>query len=417
LTAARAGADYLGIGTVYATATKENSKHIIGPSGVRDILAALVKDNHQEIGTVCIGGINSSNLQRVLFQCASPSKALDGAALVSAIMAAQDPRAASSRLRDLVQSPAPFSSRNDPAITQAKKLPAVSSELLQLIPDLFAAVPKMKPLCHNITNLVVQNIAANIALAVGGSPIMSSNGQEASDLAKLGGSLVLNMGSVTPESLANSMLAAAAYNAVGGPILYDPVGGGATSARREGVRKMINNCYFSIIKGNESEIQTVLGEKQVVQHGVDSGAASGLTLEDKARLVKKTAAKERCVVLMTGKVDLLSDGRRTYSISNGHPLLGEITGSGCTLGTTIAAFAAVEKKRDEDGKGGDMLLATLAGCLVFEIAGERAGSRREVRGPGTFVPAFVDELYLMREEALRGEPDWIASAKVEAVDI
>lgn len=420
LTAARAGADYLGIGTVYATATKENSKHIIGPSGVRNIMSSLHENGFDDIGTVCIGGVNGSNLQRVLFQCASPSKQLDGIAIVSAIMAAENPKAASARLLDLVRSPPPFASRNASALSQASPpsgLPTAPSEILKLVPQLFAAVAKRKPLCHNITNLVVQNISANIAIALGGSPIMSSNGQEAPDLAKLGGSLLLNLGSVTADSLANSLLATAAYNAVGGPVVFDPVGGGATAARRAAVRRMVDHSYFSVIKGNESEIQTVLGEKEVVQQGVDSGPASGLSIEDKARIVKRLASKEKCVVLMTGKTDLVSDGCRTYAISNGHPLLGEITGSGCTLGTTIAAFAAAEKNRDQEARGGDMLLAALAGCVVFELAAERAAAREEVRGPGTFVPAFIDEVYLMRQDTAKGQTGWIEDAKVEVIDV
>lgn len=71
---------------------------------------------------------------------------------------------------------------------------------------------------------VVQNFAANVALAVGASPIMSSNGEEAADLAKLGGALVINMGTVTPESLQNYVKAIRAYNAVQGPVVFDPVG-------------------------------------------------------------------------------------------------------------------------------------------------------------------------------------------------
>lgn len=416
LTAAHAGADYLGLGTVYATPTKTNSKSIIGTAGVRNILGVLHENGFKSLSTVCIGGLNSSNLQRVLLQASHLDKPLDGVALVSAIMAADDPKATSADLLNLVRSPAPFNSRNTAALSSktSSELPSDPTDLQKLIVPLFAALAEMKPLCHNITNLVVQNFAANIALALGGSPIMSNNASEAGDLAKLGGSLLLNQGSVTPESLANSVLATKAYNGAGGAIIFDPVGAGATAARRAAVRTMLGQSYFSVIKGNESEILTVLGEKEIIQHGVDSGS-SGLTIEDKARVVKRLADRERCVILMTGKVDLLSDGRRTYAISNGDPILGDVTGTGCTLGTTIAAFAAVEKKRDKEGKGGDMLLATLAACLVFEIAAERAAERS--RGPGSFVPAFIDEIYEFRENLKVGDAEWLGAAKVEPVEV
>lgn len=47
-----------------------------------------------------------------------------------------------------------------------------------------------------------------------------------------------------------------------------------------------------------------------------------------------------CVIAMTGKTDWVSDGTTTVSLHNGHELLGNITGSGCIVGTSIAAFCA-----------------------------------------------------------------------------
>jgi len=107
---------------------------------------------------------------------------------------------------------------------------------------------------------------------------------------------------------------------------------------------------------------------------------------------------------MTGVTDILSDGETTVVIENGHKYLGNITGSGCTLGTTLTAFLAAHRN--------DKFMATLTGILMFEIAAERASKREEVRGPGTFVPAFLDELYAMRE----GEAgEWWVDAKVKEV--
>lgn len=71
---------------------------------------------------------------------------------------------------------------------------------------------------------MVQNFAANVALAIGASPIMANYGEEAADLAKLGGALVVNMGTVTPEGLENYAMALRAYNRAGGPVVFDPVG-------------------------------------------------------------------------------------------------------------------------------------------------------------------------------------------------
>lgn len=237
---------------------------------------------------------------------------------------------------------------------------------------------------------------------------MSSNSLEAPDLASLGGSLVINMGSTTPEARLQHLGAVVAYNSVGGPVLLDPVGAGATAQRRDGVKALLAGGYFDVVKGNEGEIRTVSGAADVQQHGVDSGA-SALDLLQRAQLVKAVAAKQRNVVLLTGAVDVVSDGYRTVAVRNGCKLLGEITGSGCTLGTTVAAYLAVER--------GDKLLAVLAGLLHYEIAGERAAGRKEVRGPGSFVPAFIDEIYLIRQESGAGDGTWAQAAKVEVLDV
>lgn len=237
---------------------------------------------------------------------------------------------------------------------------------------------------------------------------MANNGDEAPELAALGGSLVINMGSVTPEAASNYIRAAQAYNAHSRPVLFDPVGAGATKLRRTTVRKLMAECYFEVIKGNESELSVLWGEINIQQKGVDSGVSTSSDL-DKAALTMKLALRERNVVLLTGKTDYLSDGTRTYAIKNGSEYLGRITGSGCTLGTTIAACLATH--------GEDKLLATLSGILMYEIAAEQASSRDDVKGPGTFVPAFIDELASIATLAQKRDDSWLANAKVERVSI
>lgn len=429
LEATKGGADYIGIGTVYATPTyvplpyhrhlrtrtilthhrKENAKHIIGTAGVRNILSAIA-ESHLDVDTVLIGGINPTNIQRILYQSTiiHPHGHLhgpSGIAVVSAIISSPTPESTASTLLNLVRTPPPFAAQ----LKSNDQNPRTTPALLAALPQIFKRLSTSHPLCHNMTNTVVQNFAANICISLGGSPIMSQNSAEAPDLAALNGSFVLNMGTVTSESLAHYEAAVRAYNSVGGPIVFDPVGGGATAARRGAIKRLMSQGYFDVIKGNESEIQTVLGERDIVQRGVDSGADSSLTPHDKAVIAQTLARRERCVALMTGVIDYISDGFRTIAVKNGHEYLGAITGSGCTLGTTVAAFLAVER--------GDKLAAVVAGCVVFEVAAERAARRADVRGPGTFVPAFIDELYALRKAAEGGDESWVEEAKVEFVDV
>lgn len=132
---------------------------ILGPTGVRDILDAISVLENKKVPTIAIGGINAQNIQRVMFKSQAGSKRLDGVAVVSAIVAADDAKAAAQELRELVnKSPGFFKEQAN----QTKEV----NELLGRVNAVIREVGLQKPLCHNMTNLVVQNFAANVALAM-----------------------------------------------------------------------------------------------------------------------------------------------------------------------------------------------------------------------------------------------------------
>lgn len=147
-----------------------------------------------------------------------------------------------------------------------------------------------------------------------------------------------------------------------------------------------------------------------VQRGVDSSTT--LSDAEKARLVRELAQREEAIVVMTGKTDFVSDGSRTYAIANGHEYLGMITGTGCTLGTTISAMVAAVTS---PGGHGDKLAAVVAGILLFELAAQDAALKNSVEGPGSFVPAFLDSLYQIRRKAVDEDPSWLCHANVTRV--
>lgn len=120
----------------------------------------------EKVSTVAIGGIKASNVQRVLYQSKATFKGLDGVAVISAIMAAKDPQAAASELRHRISTPPPFA----PASSTGRK-PRNVSTLLESVPAIVKKLGEVNPLCHNMTNLVVQNFAANVALSMYVPPI------------------------------------------------------------------------------------------------------------------------------------------------------------------------------------------------------------------------------------------------------
>lgn len=133
-------------------------KSIIGTAGTREILNTLSICD-LKTPTVAIGGINGSNVQRVVYQTKVGSKKLDGIAAVSAIIAADDPKSAASQLRDMIGQPPPS------VVETASKANEVK-QLLAGVPKVIQQLKKVAPVCHNMTNLVVQNFAANVALCM-----------------------------------------------------------------------------------------------------------------------------------------------------------------------------------------------------------------------------------------------------------
>ncbi|WP_434075036.1 thiamine phosphate synthase [Moorella naiadis (nom. illeg.)] len=84
------GADYLGVGSIYATGSKGDAGEPIGPAGLRAIKEAV------KIPVVGIGGINASNAAAVIAAGAA------GVAVISAVISAPDVAAAARRLREVV---------------------------------------------------------------------------------------------------------------------------------------------------------------------------------------------------------------------------------------------------------------------------------------------------------------------------
>lgn len=120
---------------------------------------------------------------------------------------------------------------------------------------------------------------------------MSLYGREAPDLAKNGGALLINMGTLSDNSVENYLQAVRANNDEGNPVVFDPVGGGATEVRRNAINELMAGSYFDLIKGNESELKQIYGRSPGKQVGVDSGPST-LSTKEKASMVQEIARRE-----------------------------------------------------------------------------------------------------------------------------
>ena len=249
---------------------------------------------------------------------------------------------------------------------------------------LLDAVRTRAPLVQCITNTVVQNVTANVLLALGASAAMVDVPTEAAPFAGVADALLVNTGTPHAEPRVASVEAARAATEAGTPWVLDPVAVGSLPVRTALARELLT-LRPTVLRGNASEVLALLGST-TGGRGVDSTART-----DDARAAAWAASDGRLVaaVAVSGPVDLVvAPDTGAVRVHTGTDLLTRITGGGCALGAVIAAFAAVQP--DDAGA------AAVAGTAVHTIAAELAA--RDAGGPGTFQPLFLDRLAALTPE-------------------
>lgn len=277
-----------------------------------------------------------------------------------------------------------------------------SSEILNKIPQTLKNLKEKNPLTQCITNYVTVNDVANGLLAIGASPLMSEDPQEQKDIVNINDSLVINIGTLTKSQIEGMYASLDEADNLYKPVIFDPVGAGASELRTNTSVEIINNYSISVIRGNMSEIKILAKEYNIdieneeTVKGVDVAPEDIISKENikvNGRIVKELAEKINVVVMASGPIDIISDGKNVYTIKNGDPLMSRITGSGCMLTGIIGGFI---------GSNEDMLLATITGALSITIAGELSAEyiKNNALGSGSFRTRLIDELYRLNSETL-----------------
>jgi hydroxyethylthiazole kinase len=270
-------------------------------------------------------------------------------------------------------------------LAATKKKGANMDSLSQKAAGNLAAVREKKPLIHNITNYVVMNYTANALLAMGASPVMAHARNEVEEMVSYAGALVLNIGTLTADWIESMIIAGRKASEKKTPIILDPVGSGATTLRTGSAKKIIEQTNIDVIRGNASEILS-LRHKDSKTKGVDSLHS----VEDAAETAKILAKELKTILAITGPVDLVTNGDSTLRVSNGHPLMGYVTGTGCTATVTIGAFLAIDE---------NPVSATATALAFFGLAGEVAGEKASA--PGSFMIEMINALYSISPEQLK----------------
>lgn len=266
--------------------------------------------------------------------------------------------------------------------------------MLKNCAQIWEEVRVKRPLVHCISNYVTLNDVANIIIASGASPAMCEHSQEAGDFAGIAQSIYLNLGTLTGEQEAAMVEAVKGAATAGVPVILDPVACGVIPRKVQVIQKLKEAGRIAAVKGNQAEIKSLAGISADAR-GVDS-LDDGIGVEEACISL---AVKENQVAAATGKIDVVSDGKRIARIKNGTALFENITGAGCMAGGVAAACSGAFPE--------DLWMSVVTALCAFNIAGEKA-VKISGENPGSFRTCLIDQLYHLRGKDImkEGKVEW-----------
>ncbi|HSL86779.1 MAG TPA: hydroxyethylthiazole kinase [Bacteroidales bacterium] len=245
------------------------------------------------------------------------------------------------------------------------------------------------PLVCFLTNYVTVLDLVDMCIHSGGSPVLTDEISEAHEMVEYSGSdaVVMNFGTINREYLDIMTVTGACANRAEIPIILDPAAVTASSFRKYAISHLLKEVRISILKGNLGEIKYILGY-ETQNKGIDS-------FEDERGAEKyctELAEKLGCVVVMTGKTDIITDGRRIARISNGNARLKKICGAGSSVASIMATYSGLTQ---------DYFLSAVLGAAVMGVASEVAEERMtESDGIRTFKTLVHDAVSMLKTEEL-----------------
>lgn len=246
--------------------------------------------------------------------------------------------------------------------------------MYDLVNNIISKVKQNNPLILNITNNVTMDFVANGLLSLGASPVMSQEKSDIQDLMKIAHAVVINIGTVDESFAKRCDQTCQLANQLGKPIIFDPVGAGASQYRTQVCKQLLCHYDIAVIRANVSEMMALSG-----MHSKTNGVDSTMKSHEGFSGAQQLSIQHNVAVCMSGKIDTIVDQAKTIQFERGSALMPQITGTGCLLSAVVAAFHAVHSNRFE---------ASYAASLFYSVCAEIAAQHSE--GPGTFKMNFLD---------------------------
>ncbi len=237
--------------------------------------------------------------------------------------------------------------------------------------DVIARLRELNPKVHCVTNLAANNFTANVLLALGAVPSLTSSPEEIPDFVARADALLINLGTLDSgrkDAIKTGVEVAAEY---GKPWVLDAAYANASTVR------LIFAAYLlglrpRVIRANQVEVASL---------------CQALDADNSARAL--AMATGSCVAA-TGETDIVTNGVLDFLVVGGDPIMTRVTAVGCVTSAIVAAMLTVEP---------DPVKAALLGLIIASSAGEVAAKR--ARGPGSFQVEFLDALYALDDAKLR----------------
>ncbi|MDD9138889.1 hydroxyethylthiazole kinase [Fructobacillus sp. CRL 2054] len=233
-------------------------------------------------------------------------------------------------------------------------------------------------------NHVTEQLVADVISYLGGSPLVGDDERDDDNLVALASAVVINMGTITAAGHERLIHLGAAAKKFSKPVVFDPVGAGASIHRRKQALDLVDQVQPAVMRGNLSEIAALLsGETSAL--GIDSTSEAD-ALSTAEAYAKKTGA----IIVISGAVDVVTDGQTVYQIDNGHPDLAVNVGMGDALDGILALGLAQ----------GHSLEQVVQAASILPVAADFAVKHPGVEGPATFKNALMDKLATLTDEEL-----------------
>lgn len=248
---------------------------------------------------------------------------------------------------------------------------------IQLPWTLVDQVRDHNPIVLTLANIVTIDKVADGLSAIGASPIMSTGTFEAQPMATMANAITINLGTINLEQL-NQIRAVLQTTPQTTPLILDPVAVGAVKARLTIAHHLLADFPFTVIRGNASEIAALVGQTGH-SHGIDAGNEN-----DNQSIAMACAQRYHTLVVLTGPVDVITDGQQIWQNNLSTDLLATNVGSGDMLSSIIGAYLSVSS---------DHFKAAVVAVKIFTTAGVIAA--QEANGLGSWQVKFFDQLSAM----------------------